>query len=229
VAAAVRVKENGTMAGTIALVGVGDFGERVARLVTESSADCAVVPERQLGEVFSAQPDLVIMALWRPCIALCERVDELAFTHRVPWLPISLEEQFVIRVGPAVVPPAGPCYRCYRARRIQHDGQYRATAILHRAYQADACCGPRGFLPHHVRMAGGLALFAIAEMTEAEVGPQPALRGRVLTVQSLRTEITSSAVIPCESCDRCAQGPAKRTDSADLFDLAGLAAGSMAG
>jgi bacteriocin biosynthesis cyclodehydratase domain-containing protein len=208
---------------TVALAGAGDFGQRVIQLISASHPESVIFPEAAIEHAFAARPRLVVLALWRPSMSLCERADELAFQHRVPWLAITLEH-FAIRVGPLVRPPAAPCYRCYRRRRRQHESQYQATIALHQAYEADPRCGPGGYLPHQARLVAGVALAAISEIID---GPPDQAAGRpahVLTVQALAADITVSEVIACHACPRCGHPEDRQGNPGRILDALSLAA-----
>lgn len=138
-ASAVRVTRT---ARSAAVMPTGQFGARVAAIVAAQYQDCAVVPDGAVDEAFSAPARVVVAAMWRPSPALCERADVLSFSAVRPWLPVTLD-QFAIHIGPVVVPPAGPCYRCCAWRRAQHDRHHARTAALHEAFDRDRWCRAR--------------------------------------------------------------------------------------
>lgn len=185
----------------IAGLGVGAFGSRVVDLLGPQ-------PARDVDSVFRSDADVVVVALWRPAPALCERADRLAFEHGTRWLPVVLEHP-VVRIGPLVTPPAAPCYACYQARRAQHDERRDTTAMLYDAYDRDPGCGPTGFLPHHARTAA-----AIARRLAAEDGDP----GRVVTVRPAGSMVSADRVVPLHGCERCGS-PYRERDLRDLFGL----------
>lgn len=196
--------------GKFAMAGTGSFGARVISLLiaafpgsTEYTATGAGI-----SAAFTDQESAVVIALWRPDPGLCDAADALSYEHRRPWLPVVMEHP-VIRIGPLVWPPAGPCFRCYTRRHRQHDQQPRATAALLAAYDRDRSCGPGGYLPHHARLAAATAQAMLSRPQEEEA-PGHASRdgGDVTTIRlsdmGLGVGLRSSRVIPCHDCDRCA-------------------------
>jgi bacteriocin biosynthesis cyclodehydratase domain-containing protein len=190
---------------TIRTVGVGPFGERVAERLLRLIPASRIAAEDDIDDVFSAAPSAVAIATWRPAPALCERADELAYRYRVPWLAVIMEHP-VIRVGPLVDPATGPCFRCYRRRRVQHDTQAMATAAVHAAYERDPVLGPAGYLPQHVRLAAGLAanMLLAAGLAPSE---RCTVSSNVVTVRLLRRGLSMNPVVACHDCDRCGTSP----------------------
>jgi bacteriocin biosynthesis cyclodehydratase domain-containing protein len=186
------------MAAAVRLIGTGPFGEDVVRVLADALPDARVTAADQLEAAFTDSPELVVLALWRPSPSLSERADNLAASRKVPWIPVIMEHP-VLRIGPQVRPGEGPCFRCYRWRRVQHDDQHRATAVLHAAYEASADCGPRGHLPHHARLAAA----AVAAQLEHGVV------GRVTTIQLASSRVLTHHVVACNGCDRCGELPAR--------------------
>jgi len=130
---------------TVALAGAGPFGVRVASLLAAvhpgyQEADASLA---EISAAFTGPAGAVVIALWRPDAELCDTADTLSYRYQLPWLPVVMEHP-VIRIGPLVRPPAGPCFRCYARRRRQHDRQPWVTAALQAAYDRDQDCGPGG-------------------------------------------------------------------------------------
>jgi bacteriocin biosynthesis cyclodehydratase domain-containing protein len=203
VADAVRL--TGAASRSVALVGVGQFGERVCATL---ASECAGAEEfgtcgPAIPAAFSSGVSTVVLALWRPCPQLCEMADELSFRYLVPWLPVIMEHP-VIRIGPLVLPPNGPCFSCYTRRRAQHDLQQWATAVLQQAYDHDQGCGPRGYLPHHARMAAALAHRALDALVTAEPQREATQEaGEITTIRLVWGDLRVSHLTACHDCDRC--------------------------
>jgi bacteriocin biosynthesis cyclodehydratase domain-containing protein len=156
-----------------------------------------------LADAFAGDCDAVVIAASRPSWALCDRADQLAYSCQKPWLPIVSEHPF-LRVGPMVCPPAGPCFACYRARRLQHDVQYKASAALDAAYDGDASLAPTGYLPHLVRFAVSVATEFLSCVRERSVpaGARDLGPGHVLTFDVLSAQVNVNRVVSCHGCDR---------------------------
>lgn len=234
-AAAVRLARAGA---SIAVVPLGDFGRRVAALLSATgAAHCHIAEDGAVREAFAAETDIVVAALWRPSPALCEQADSLSFARGRPWLPVTMDHP-VLHVGPLVVPPAGPCYQCYLRRRAQHDRQHATTRALYAAFDADAGCGPAGFLPQHARLAASVATALIRHCAPVRAGvphpapagrtaglPQPAAAGTVVSAGLSGHGLTSAPVVPCHDCGRCGPGRERGRAPAAGEALMRLAAG----
>jgi bacteriocin biosynthesis cyclodehydratase domain-containing protein len=195
--------------GTFAIAAAGSFGERVISLLTAAFPGSTEFKATgaEISAAFAGQESAVVIALWRPDPELCDAADALSYEHRRPWLPVIMEHP-VIRIGPLLRPPAGPCFRCYTRRRRQHDQQPWATAALLAAYDRDQFCGPGGYLPHHARLAAAIAQAMLSRPGEEEaLGNGSPGGGDVTTIglsdMGLSVGMRSSRVIPCHDCDRC--------------------------
>jgi hypothetical protein len=191
VAAAIRLAAQGTEASPLALVGAGDFGSRVTRLLSEIFPVSHNVATDDLDDAFAMDAAAVVVAVSRSSQRLCRRADELAYKHEKALLPIVMEHP-VLRVGPLVRPPSGPCFACYRARRRQHDTGYSASAVFDAAYDADASLAPAGYMPHHARLAAAVAGRFLAGRET----------GLVFAFDVLLWHGGVYPVISCHDCDR---------------------------
>lgn len=213
----------------VAVGGVGKFGRRVAGFLSARLPRAREFgPGSGISAAFSGGADAVVLALWRPEPALCEMADELSFRTLVPWLPVIMEHP-VIRIGPFVRPKAGPCFRCYAARKAQHDQQPWITAALDAGRQRDQDCGPRGYLPHQARMAAALALETLSAGTaSSRQRDQALIEGALVTTVGLVTGgLQASPVIAVHNCDRCeAAKPSPRPGR--LWELAAGSGGGQA-
>lgn len=178
------------------LLGVGPFGLRVVEVLSSLLSHSRMLDEDGLVEGFT-NADAVVIALWRPAPALCERADVLAHESGTPWLPITMRYPFVL-VGPWVRPGQGPCFRCFQHRLVQHDKDWKNTRDIHAAYDRDPDCGPRGFLPQHARTAAGIAACTIG-------GRHIATAGVVVSFSLTEQWIRKDAVLSCHGCDRCTE------------------------
>jgi bacteriocin biosynthesis cyclodehydratase domain-containing protein len=199
-AAAVRLTDSG--ARLVAAVGLGSFGQKVAGLLCSAQEGCTQVPEGGMESAFRTAADAVVVAMWRSAPALCEAADKFSFSTGIPWVPVAMD-QFAIHVGPAVVPPRGPCYRCFLRRRAQHDMRHHSTAALHAEYDRYASCGPTGYLPQHARLAVGLTKTMLSALT-AHGGSGPGLAtGALVNIDLGDYSVSRDRVVPCHDCERC--------------------------
>lgn len=115
--------------------------------------------------------------------------DSAAFAAHTPWLAVVHEHPH-IRVGPLVVPPAGPCTLCLRTRRAQHDDPAEAPG--------DDTTGE--VPPHLVAVASGLASVLLGDVPAGRERPAP---GRAFRVDVRTDEIAAIRVVPVHGCPRC--------------------------
>lgn len=186
---------------SLGVVGIGQFGDRVAGDLVNTNPGARLVASSDIQNAFAVSRSAVVVALWRPEPLLCEKADELAHRHGVPWLPVTMEHP-VIRIGPLVWPRRGPCFRCYRARREQHDVQPAATAALLQAYRDDSSAGPGGYLPHQANMAAALARQMLGYLADGD-GQGKVAAGQVISLRLLGGGMSASRVIACHDCRRC--------------------------
>ncbi|MDQ1653320.1 MAG: hypothetical protein QOI35_2520 [Cryptosporangiaceae bacterium] len=176
-----------TVRVSTAVAGVGAFGRAVAaQLATAPGAVHTTVPGG------AEEAGVLVVALWRPSPALCERLDAEAFAAGRPWLPVVAEHPQLL-AGPLVVPPEGPCFRCSADRRAQHDPEPELTARLHAAYDADPALGPEGYLPQHVRIVAALATLVLRRGIPGLVAAHHVHTGHT----------TSHRITGVEGCPRC--------------------------
>lgn len=183
---------NDNLAATVGVAGVGGFGTAVRdRLVDTvgagpATADDLADPGRLAG--FGC----AVVALWRPLEDLCDGIDAAAYAAGRPWLPVVFEHPWIL-VGPWSAPPDGPCYRCYRGRRMQHSERTDTARAAADAYAADPTLGVSGHLPHHVRLATGLVRQVLRRR-------EP---GLVLSVNTVGSRISAHRTLGVHGCPRC--------------------------
>lgn len=203
----------------VTLLGLGEFGEHVVALL-RSSARWRVMVTGGIADAYAQDSRAVIAAMWRPCPAICEEADALAFRHQQPWLPVVMDHPHV-RVGPVVVPGRGACFGCFTARCNHRDGQPDVTDALHAAFDRDPGFGPLGYLDHHARLAAALAEMALGDLSADWLA---AAAGQVLTFNVYRGDIRRHPVTACFDCTRCSVPAAGRSHQAIAGLLSGLAA-----
>ncbi|PVE10731.1 TOMM precursor leader peptide-binding protein [Streptomyces scopuliridis] len=189
------------MAAALSLIAVGGFGERTAQLLSAQFTGSAVLSPDDVEQAFGTVRGTVVLTAQNPAPRLCERLDNLAYRFSRPWLPVVMDNS-VVRVGPLIRPPYGPCFRCFQGRRAQHDREAAATALLHHSYDAGQQPGPGGFLPHHARLAAAVAATCLRAVPEAGApdGPDD---GIVTTIRLREWGIDRNHVVPRHSCPRC--------------------------
>lgn len=193
------------------VIAVGDFGVALAdRLAGALGATMVVDQVDQARADTAGWPDaeLRVLAAWRPVPALADGVDEHAHRRGTPWLTAVLEHPYV-RVGPLVVPGAGPCHACFGHRSLQHDPAPHLVRGLRGLYDAQPGHGPWGHLPHHVEMTAALVLRA-----QHGLRADPASEaGTVRRHHLLEGLVSSDRVTGVHGCRRCGQGRDEATRS----------------
>ncbi|WP_405614230.1 TOMM precursor leader peptide-binding protein [Streptomyces sp. NBC_01508] len=205
-------------APTTALLGFGDFGTHLVDLLAARFPGAArTVAPSDVDEVFGAgarsRTSCLVVALWRPAPAFCERVDGLAHAAGVPWLLVS-DEHPALLIGPYVAPGAGPCFRCYSDRRVQHDTHREDTRAVYDAYDKDPEFGPSGHLPSHVRITAAIA-HGIVSRPAGHVG-------RVTGVDKRNLALSRHPVVSRHGCHRCGAPPPPRDRLASLLGVRDL-------
>lgn len=190
---------------TIAVVSTGDFGNDVGAFLSDYVDVQEVVRRGTLEEAFELDTTLVVTVTWRPSPPFCARADMLSFERRRSWLPIVMEH-WRIMIGPLIRPPAGPCYRCFSRRRAQHDSRYSETVAADKAFSEDQEAGPRGYMPHHARIAASLTMW-LTQLAHADspslAGPEGVSASKVLEFDLTASNIGVSGVTRCHDCSRC--------------------------
>jgi bacteriocin biosynthesis cyclodehydratase domain-containing protein len=179
------------------------------------------LPPEDLTAAFTGGARAVVLALPRPSRTLCELADLAAYEHAVPWLPVILEHPF-LRIGPLVVPPAGPCFRCYRARRLQHDTEREFSVAFEAAYDSGDSSGPIGYLPHHARLAAAATLRLLDQGCATSARALPGT-GQVLAYDVVSGLLSVNRVVSCHDCTH-AGSDESRPAPVDLPSIAAQAA-----
>ncbi|MDF5757592.1 TOMM precursor leader peptide-binding protein [Spongiactinospora sp. TRM90649] len=188
-AAAVRVAD-------LAVAAIGDFGAEVARVLREEGAT-PLDPHRP---ILTGRRAAVLLS-WRPEPDACEALDRACFAAGVPWLPVTIEHPYLV-AGPWTSPPGGPCLRCLRRRRAQHDTRAGLRAKVEDAYRRDEALGVYGHLPHHRRLAEALVRLMVAN----------AVPGQVHLTHLLTMRSATQRLLPVHGCERCGGSGAWGTD-----------------
>lgn len=208
---------------SVALLGLGEFGEHVAALLRDN-ARWPVVTASSAADAIEKDSRAAIVSMWRPYPTACEEADALAFQQQRPWLPVVMDHPYV-RVGPVVVPGRGACFACFTARYDQHDSQRDITAMLGAGFDREADLGVRGYLGHHARLAAALAQMALGDLSADWLATTA---GQVLSFNVYRSAIRRHSVIARSGCPRCGC-PAPASSGSAMADLlCRLAAGREA-
>lgn len=193
-----------TSVESIHVLSVGDFGYDVARRLASSLGS---VTHTSFEGAPSSAPaywpsaGAYVLAAWRPVPRLTGTLDHLCHAWRRPFLPAILEGSR-LRLGPAVVPGAGACYRCYELRRLQHSKSPQVERALDRHYDENPQSGPQG----HLKIFAGIAATRLEQWITA-LGHDPAsIAGRIWSLDVLSRQVATSRVLGVHGCARCGLG-----------------------
>lgn len=189
----------------IGVIATGEFGRDVCAHLADH--ECAIFHPLQL-EMFgslAARHQLeelelngIVFVMWRPFDADCEQVDDFAFSAGIPWFPMVLDHPF-LNIGPWLVPPDGPCFRCMGTRLSQHTAARSRRARIREAYDSNPEWGGYGHLPGHVQLACGL----IKKAVEGKMESVPDL----IRYDLLTGVFSRHRVVARHGCPRCHRVP----------------------
>lgn len=149
---------------TLVVVGVGEFGVEVARMVAASTRAALVELSGDEPEIVDRLPqaDVVVLARGRSHRVLEDELDRrLALNHR--WISAVYDHPHV-RIGPFATAERA-CYGCLRGCLRQHAAQPEVQAEID-AYLGQACgTGPVGFSSAHVSIAAGAIQLRLGAFT----------------------------------------------------------------
>ncbi len=155
-AAAVRVRA--------LIVADGRFGRAVAAHAPPGVAWTALPGDGELPPALAGCERFALVS-WRADHALFERADALAYRLGCAWSAVYLDGRYVC-AGPAVAPPHGPCFGCFRRRYLTHHRAPERDLALSAAYARERGLGAAGFAP-------GAVLLAAAALDAFFAGAQP--------------------------------------------------------
>lgn len=181
------------------LISVGEFGRAVARYVrtfrkdiieTIGVADNVPAPEAwPLSRVN-------VVAAWRPVPHLCELLDQIAYEHRRPFIPLFLYST-VLQLGPIVMPGAS-CWACWVQRFLQHTAWPNELSVLLEYYSSNGSRGPRGYLEPFAVMGAAQIVQAVEALDRSSAIP-----GYIWQIDVVRRKMTTSTVVGVHNCPRC--------------------------
>ena len=172
--------------------GDGAFGTDIGAMLAASGLPMRPVEAGALVcEIATGTSPVAIVAAAYPSATRLVAVDDVAAESGVVLLPVVFEASY-IRVGPWSDRRRGPCVSCYLTRRGQHEDRTIAAA-----YVTGTVRPPSGHMPHHIRLAAGLALTLI------EDAESPATPGSVYAIRLAELAVTRHHVLGAHGCPRC--------------------------
>jgi bacteriocin biosynthesis cyclodehydratase domain-containing protein len=190
----------------------GSFGKAVAdhcKALRNHIEVAAVLDHTEPDYAAWSAARMTVVASWRPLPKLCDRIDELSHELRRPFIPL-IQDSTSLRLGPVVIPGAGPCWRCWIQRSRQHAEWTNAQVAVMKHYAESPEAGPQGYLEPFAAMASIRLVQTIAEVDSSR-----AQGGHIWQIDLLSREITTSAVIGVHGCKRCGMQRPEATRSVD--------------
>lgn len=186
------------------LVHLGQFAKAVSdrttalaeshQVLTSSAAD-----PRNGSPAFWPSADLRVLIVGRESPALLRGLDKTVRETRTPAAVVCLDHPR-LRLGPLVMPDAGPCLGCMLTRRTQHDPSYAKAAALYSAYDTHLELEPAGYLAHHVEAA---ARWITAQSATFAAGRPPIVPGQVSHLNLHTGHMTRDTVVGIHGCPVC--------------------------
>lgn len=181
------------------LISVGAFGRAVARYVKAFCED--VLETVVVGDnvpVHEAWPlsRVNVVAACRPVPHLCELLDQIAFEHRRPFIPLVLDST-VLQLGPIVLPGAS-CWACWVQRLLQHATWSSELSALLQYYSSNGSQGPVGYLEPFAVMGASQVVQAVDALDQSSAIP-----GYIWQFDVVRRNIMTSTVVGVHNCPRC--------------------------
>ncbi|WP_045739086.1 hypothetical protein [Xanthomonas sp. MUS 060] len=176
----------------------GDFGRAVANRLCEWQPCLRQISlyadaDELHAAIYSAGH--VAAAMWRPCIAQCQRVDTLVHAAQVSWSFVEVSG-VTLACSHVIVPGSGRgCYHCYRARTDAHRRESDRQRVLRQAYALDPRLGPAGYTPAMVAIA--VASLRVGLEASADV------RLPFRQVDVLSGNVLESEIVALHDCPRC--------------------------
>jgi ribosomal protein S12 methylthiotransferase accessory factor len=196
----------------LGLFGDGSLAARIAEALESAGyarVDCHGTADaeqetalsRERVEALAGSCDLVIAAFDRGWLAARHWVNRAALATGRPALFAETELSRAL-VGPLVLPGEGPCYMCYRMRRIAMSDTFSEAFAYEQHLDGLRRANPeRPVLPGLCEAAAGLV---VTEATRLLFDPLVAgLVGRVVELDGLSYNLRRHEVLPRPDCPHC--------------------------
>jgi len=183
---------------SIAVVALGPFGHAVARLLASMRPGVAEAEPGGDPAAINAGAGAIILASWRPAPQLFDALDDECHKREKPLLPVLIDGT-ILRVGPLVIPGAGPCFRCWTQRLAQHASGSDPRLAVESFYGAcEDATGPRGYLEAYAAVGAARACQILGNV---QAGTAEA--GGVWQMEMLSRRTTASVAAGIHGCSRC--------------------------
>lgn len=175
----------------------GAFGELTASILTGMASDISAACVAQ-GSIQLPAARAYVFASWRPAMAICTILNAHCYRTQSVFVPAVVED-FVLRIGPIIVPGTSACWECWVARFLQHDLAPSRRTALWRHYDDNPDSGPIGYL-------NGYAATAAARIASAIRGAQDSsAAGSVWEMDMLSRQIVTGTLCGVDGCTYCGQ------------------------
>jgi bacteriocin biosynthesis cyclodehydratase domain-containing protein len=188
------------MTQPVLLVPVGPFGDAIARHLEGLRLDTVRESATDAGFSLLTSARIIVVAAWRPVVALCEGIDRASRRLNRPFVPLVIEGA-TLSIGPVVRPGAAGCWHCWIRRRNQHDPFAAERAAVAAVYDACPDAGPRGYLE-----AAAVVGAAQLSRTIERIDRDDCAGGELWQMHLLTRAVTTSTVIGVDGCPYCGLG-----------------------
>jgi bacteriocin biosynthesis cyclodehydratase domain-containing protein len=183
------------------VVSVGPFGHAVMRHLELFRHD--IVPaiwggaaDLDRSELFS-NARINVLAAWRPVPAICQLLDRICHSSRIPFVPLILDSR-ILRLGPVIVPGGASCWDCWDRRYKQHDSWRKEYSALMQYYTAAEVSGPVGYLEPFAVIGATVISRVIGSLDSGT-----ATAGYVWQMDVLTRHMTTSISAGIHNCPCC--------------------------
>lgn len=200
------------------VISIGFLGNKIAKRIAEYG-HTVISHTNNPNEVSPATwptASIHVLAAGFPVSNVCLLVDSMANKWRVPWLPVIVDHPH-LRIGPTVS-PVGPCYSCFRRRRLQHLADVDLELSRESYYESGESQGPEGFLDPWMSFAA----VVVWELAHGLIHDPENVSGKVYEINMVTLRSQSGNAIGFHGCPRCGLHRNESTRSIDglLAELA---------
>jgi bacteriocin biosynthesis cyclodehydratase domain-containing protein len=150
---------------------------------------------------------IYMIAAGRVQPTLFAAIENLSYKCKVPFIPLYFDSTW-LRIGPAIVPGAGPCWSCWTLRSSQHSKTTPYRHALYRYYeQAEATDAPLYLDPFILLGAAKLALMK-QEYSDGTLVP-----GKLWQIDVTTLKTDTCQLIGVHGCPRCGSRGNEQTRS----------------
>jgi bacteriocin biosynthesis cyclodehydratase domain-containing protein len=181
----------------VACIERGPFGRAVGSYLRTLVSDVIEVSANEVLTQVLPEAPVIIMASWRPEIAICQSLDQISHQLSRRFVPVVTEGKY-LRIGPVVVPGVGSCWTCWWQRTMQHNAWAARAATVAEYYKHNDSSGPRGYLEAFALIAAARVLEFVSDQARMVTSA-----GVVWELDMLSRSVSIARVVGVHDCSRC--------------------------